>query len=211
MPADVSTSGLDSLQRHAVGYLLNEASPANGLSLTNLRCEHPQASRQRRERVDMTRIRELPEANVSVLVRGPLPYHAQSDGHLPAPAERVFAHLDDHTRLAAHMNQRSWRMGWGRMNLHLDELKGRAIGSLMRLDGRVLGVRLSPEEIVTEHTPPTRKVWATVGTPRLLVVGAYQMGFVIAPAEDGANRASADAVTLTVFIDYALPDRGIAR
>jgi hypothetical protein len=139
------------------------------------------------------------------------PYHAESHGRLQAPAERVFAHLDDHTRLAAHMSRRSWRMGWGRMDLHLDERAGRAVGSRIRLEGRILGVPLALEEVVTDHTPPTRKVWLTVGTPRLLVIGPYRMGFALAPAGAGAGGGGADAAALTVFIDYALPDRGFSR
>jgi hypothetical protein len=139
------------------------------------------------------------------------PYHVESHGRLQAPAGRVFAQLDDHTRLAAHMSRRSWRLGWGRMDLHLDERAGRAIGSRIRLEGRVLGVRLALEEVVTEHAPPTRKVWMTVGTPQLFVIGPYRMGFVLMPAAAGASGGGADAATLTVFIDYSLPDRGLSR
>ena len=103
-------------------------------------------------------------------------------------------------------------MGWSRMKLSFDEQAGRAAGSRMRLAGRVLGVRLSLEEVVTEHPPPTRKVWMTVGTPRLLVIGPYRMGFVLVPAEGGANAGGSDVgVTLTVFIDYALPKREPSR
>jgi hypothetical protein len=96
------------------------------------------------------------------------------------------------------------------MDLDLDERAGRAVGSRIRLEGRILGVRLALEEMVTEHAPPTRKVWVTVGTPRLLVIGPYRMGFALVPAGAGAS-GGADAVTLTVFIDYALPDRGLSR
>lgn len=81
----------------------------------------------------------------------------------------------------------------------------------MLLKGRVLGVQLSLEEVVAERTPPIRKVWMTVGTPRLLVIGPYRMGFVLVPASDGANAGGSDGVTLTVFIDYALPERGPSR
>ena len=139
------------------------------------------------------------------------PHHAESQGQVQAPAGPVFEHLDDHTRLSAHMNQRSWRMGWSRMKLSLDEQAGRATGGRMHLEGRVLGVRLSLEEVVTEHRPPTRKVWMTVGAPRLLVIGAYRMGFVLVPAGAGAQGAGSEHVTLTVFIDYALPAQGLSR
>jgi hypothetical protein len=71
------------------------------------------------------------------------------------------------------------------------------------MSGRVLGVRLGLEEVVTEHAPPHRKVWETVGEPTLLVIGAYRMGFSIAPLGGGSR--------LVVFIDYARPGRGLAR
>ena len=88
--------------------------------------------------------------------REAFPHHAESHGQIHVPAGRVFEHLDDHSRLSAHMTRRSWRMGWSRMKLSLDAQAGRAAGSRMRLEGRVLGVQLSLDEVVTEHTPPTR-------------------------------------------------------
>jgi hypothetical protein len=140
------------------------------------------------------------------------PYHAESHGRLQARAGRVFAHLDDHTRLAAHMSRRSWRMGWGRMDLHLDERAGHAAGSRIRLEGRMLGMCLALEEVVTEYAPPARKVWVTVGMPQLLVIGPYRMGFALVPAgADASGGGGADGVRLTVFIDYVLPDRGLSR
>lgn len=71
------------------------------------------------------------------------PYQAETSDRLRAVAEPVFAHLDDPRRLSAHMNRRSWRLGWGRMDLQLDERGGRAVGSRIRLTGRVFGVRLT--------------------------------------------------------------------
>ena len=129
--------------------------------------------------------------------------HAESRGRIRAHAERVFAHLDDHSRLSAHMSRRSWRMGWGRMDLRLDARAGRAVGSRIRLEGRVFGLWLELEEVVTEYAPPARKVWETVGTPRLLVIGPYRMGFHL--------ESQREDVTLTVFVDYAPPARGISR
>lgn len=106
----------------------------------------------------------------------PYPHHEEHAGSVRAVPDHVFGYLDDHTRLSAHMSQGSWRMGWARMGLHMDEAEGRAVGSRLRLDGRVMGIRLWLEEEVTERTPPTRKVWETIGSPRLLVIGPYRMG-----------------------------------
>jgi hypothetical protein len=89
-------------------------------------------------------------------------------------------------------------MGGGRMVVELDEAKGQEVGSHIRLGGRVFGVSLYLDEVVTRREPPTNKVWETVGAPRLLVVGAYSMGVQITPEQSGSR--------LRVFIDYQLPD-----
>src|SRR5262249_8204884 len=119
------------------------------------------------------------------------------------PVDRVFAHVDDHTRLSTHMNQSSWKMGGGRMAIELDAGRGQHVGAHIRLTGRVFGMKLAVEEIVTERMPPHPKVWEAIGSPNLLVIGHYRMGFEITP-EGQASR-------LRVFIDYAMPERAPAR
>jgi hypothetical protein len=89
------------------------------------------------------------------------------------------------------------------MQTEIDEGRGQKIGSRIRLSGRVFGVELSVEEIVTERNPPRRKVWETTGTPKLLVIGHYRMGFELSPQGNGSM--------LRVFIEYALPEGGPAR
>ena len=118
-------------------------------------------------------------------------------------AELVFEHLDDQVRLSAHMSKRSWKMGWGRMNIRLDDGRGRIVGSRMALEGRVFGFRLFLEEVVTERLPPFRKSWETIGQPRLLVIGPYRMGFELVPRGSTSH--------LKVAIDYELPRSGLSR
>lgn len=126
-----------------------------------------------------------------------LPSHFEIDVKLNAPAEDVFAYLDDHSRLSAHMSKPSWMMAGSSMAVELDASGGRAVGAVIRLRGRVLGVPLCVDEVVSERKPPLRKVWETTGTPNLLVMGQYRMGYEITPK----GKAS----QLRVFIDYALP------
>lgn len=131
------------------------------------------------------------------------PFHSESSGEVRASVGDVFAHLDDHTRLSSHMSQSSWRMGGGRMETTVDEGGGRRGGSHVRMNGRAFGIALSLDEVVTERTPPVRKVWETVGSPRLLVIGPYRMGFEVTPGPAGS--------LLKVFIDYALPAASASR
>ncbi len=132
-----------------------------------------------------------------------LPYHFESIVEVSAAADVVFSYLDDHTRLSAHMSGSSWMMAGSRMAIELDASEGRAVGATIRLRGRVLGIPLSVEEIVTERKPPLRKVWETTGAPKLLVISQYRMGFEITP--------KAQSSQLRVFIDYALPDGSFSR
>lgn len=122
----------------------------------------------------------------------------EEEALLPAPPAAVFGFLDDHSQMASHMNRPSWMMAGGRMNVEMDEGLGKALGSHIRMRGSVLGIQLFLDEVVTEREPPRRKAWQTVGTPRLIIVGPYRMGFEIGP-ENGGSR-------LRLFIDYEWPE-----
>ncbi|HEY3304199.1 MAG TPA: SRPBCC family protein [Candidatus Binatia bacterium] len=132
-----------------------------------------------------------------------LPHHHATSARVRALAEKLFAFLDDHARLSSHMTRSSWMMGRGRMQIEFDDGRGQRIGSRIRLAGRVFGIELSLDEVVTERNPPYRKVWETIGAPKLLVIGHYRMGFEI--TTQGNDSA------LRVFIDYALPEAPPAR
>src|SRR5450755_354485 len=131
------------------------------------------------------------------------PLHYRSEVDVGADAHSLFAHLDDHRRLAGHMEKPSLMMAGATMQVDTDALRGQTVGSIIRVTGRVLGVDLVVEEVVTERVPPLRKTWETRGEPRLLVIGSYRMGFTISPEGDRSR--------LVVFIDYQLPPRGFAR
>lgn len=118
-------------------------------------------------------------------------------GTVAAAPDALFAYLDDHARLSAHMGKSSWMMGGGSMKTETDDGRGQRVGSHITMSGSAFGMRLSLDEAVTRYEPPRRKEWETVGTPRLLVIGRYRMGIEIAP--HGA------ASTLRVYIEYDLP------
>jgi len=130
------------------------------------------------------------------------PLHCESVIWLDAAADAAFDYLDDFKKLSAHMETSSPMMAGSRMTIAIDELGGREVGSRVRMQGRMLGMSLSLEEVVTERNPPHSKAWQTVDA-RLLVIGQYRLGFQIQP--DGARSR------LRVVIDYRLPDEGLAR
>lgn len=66
----------------------------------------------------------------------------------------------------------------------------------------MMGIPLSLEEVITERTVPHKKVWETIGTPKLLVMAHYRMGCQLTPKGDSS--------LLRVYIDYSLPNRVLA-
>jgi hypothetical protein len=128
------------------------------------------------------------------------PLHHRSEADVGTGAQSLFALLDDHRRLAGHMEKPSLMMAGATMRVETDALRGQAVGSVIRVIGRVLGVNLAVEEVVTERVPPLHKTWETRGEPRLLVIGSYRMGFTISPHGERSR--------LVVFIDYRLPPYG---
>lgn len=127
----------------------------------------------------------------------------ESTALVAASPEVLFDWLDDPARLGAHMSGFSVMMGGGAMSYEFDNNQGRALGSRIKLNGQAFGIDLSLEEVITQWEPPSRKAWRTVGQPRLVVLGGYDMGFDIRPAGGGSR--------LRVWIDYGLPERGLGR
>jgi hypothetical protein len=130
--------------------------------------------------------------------------HREASAAIPAAAEALFEWLDDPARLGGHMSESSPMMGGGRMGYIFDAARGQSVGSVIRMDGQAFGLSLSLEEVVVERTPPRRKVWRTIGHPRLIIIGAYEMGFEITPQDDLKAE-------LRIWIDYELPERGLGR
>ncbi|WP_068071376.1 SRPBCC family protein [Novosphingobium lentum] len=130
-----------------------------------------------------------------------LPLHFEASAIITGSAESIFAVADEPDLLTRHMSEPSLMMGGGSMQCELDALAGKAVGSVIRLTGTGFGFAITLEEVVEERTPPLRKAWATIGTPQLVVIRNYRMGFAIAEAVMGCQ--------LRVWIDYALPRSGV--
>ncbi len=120
-----------------------------------------------------------------------------------ASVEDVFALLDDPKSFGRHMEQRSVMMLGSSMSYKLDGAEGRAIGSVIEMNGAILGITLHVEEVVIERLPPHSKAWATRGLVQLIVIGPYKMGFRIQPKAVGCR--------LSVTIDYNLPHGSVGR
>ena len=127
----------------------------------------------------------------------PYSSHFETSVSIAADPDAVFAYLDEHERLSAHMMQSSNMMAGGTMHFDYDAGRGKSLGSVIRMSGRVLGLPLSVEEAVIDRAPPWRKTWETSGRPRLFVIGDYRMGFDLTEISEGCS--------LRIFIDYRSP------
>ncbi len=116
-----------------------------------------------------------------------------------ATPREVFDYLDDPERIGAHMSGGSLMMAGGSMHYHLDAEAGRRVGSVIRVEGRMLDLALRVTEVITERVPPVRKIWKTTGPQRMIVIDTYRLGFETLPVEAGTE--------LRVLIDYTLPER----
>ena len=129
--------------------------------------------------------------------------HYEESVALPVRAQEVFSYADDFSKLSSHMNKSSSMMMGGSMETLLDEGRGQLIGSHVRMKGKMMGVELLLDEVITERQPPHHKAWETVGQQRLVVIDSYRLGFDITER----NKSS----ELRVFIDYNLPATPLLR
>lgn len=105
---------------------------------------------------------------------------------IAATPKVLFDHLDDPAQFGRHMSKPSFMMMGGSMSYVLDAAGGRALGSRIAMSGSALGLKLTVDEVVVVYAPPHEKEWETVGSPRLIVMRAYRMGFRIEPGVRGS-------------------------
>ena len=145
----------------------------------------------------------MPNLSIASESAAQFDFHYVDSAVVAATPSDLFAYLDRHSQLSAHMTRRSWMMGGGKMDITADEGGFQRLGSRLRLAGRVFGLKLFLDEEITDYRPPFAKTWQTIGTPRLLIIGHYRMGFDITPTPEGSS--------LRVFLDYDLPSGAVTR
>ena len=122
-----------------------------------------------------------------------------------APAEQVFAHVDDIRNVGWHMTERrSMAMMGTRLSLQIMSDQPTGVGATYRYSGTMMGLSIDFSESVTTYAPPREKIWRTIGEPRLLIIASYEMRLAVEPLSPSASR-------LTISIAYELPRSGFWR
>ncbi len=129
--------------------------------------------------------------------------HYEDSMFIPTSPRELFTYADDHKNFSSHMNKSSWMMGGGSMNTQVDSKKFQEIGSHIKMEGTVFGIKLYLDEVVTHYDPPYRKQWQTVGNLNLLVIDQYKLGFEIQPENNNSR--------FRVYIDYDSPQSAGTR
>ena len=116
-----------------------------------------------------------------------------------APADRVFGWVDDIDNLGGHMVDRaSMPMMGSALSLTVVTPQRTGVGATYRYSGSVLGFSIDFSESVTTYVPGREKVWRTIGTPRLVIIDAYEMRALVEPLSATSSR-------LTISLTYTLP------
>jgi hypothetical protein len=124
---------------------------------------------------------------------------------IAAPAERVFAYVDDIRNLARHMSEsRSMPMMGSKLKLDIMTPEPTGVGAVYRYSGRMMGLTIDFSETVTKYVAGREKVWRTIGEPQLLIMAGYEMRILVEPVSPASSR-------LTIGIDYELPRVGVWR
>jgi hypothetical protein len=123
---------------------------------------------------------------------------------LNTSAKKAFEYLDDPKKLSAHMGKSSMTMAGSKMDMVSDEKQGRQIGSVIKMSGKMMGLKLSLREKIVERVPDVKKFWQTFGEQHLVILEQYKMGFAL-------HEISDERTEVTVSIDYSLPQKGLPR
>jgi len=112
---------------------------------------------------------------------------------IEAPAERVFAYVDDIRNLARHMSEgRSMPMMGSKLKLEIMTPEPTGVGAVYRYFGRMMGLTIDFSETVTKYVAGREKVWRTIGKPELLIIAGYAVSAagVGIPAAEAADFSS---------------------
>ncbi len=118
---------------------------------------------------------------------------------IDASSKELFDYIDEHKSLSSHMNKSSWMMAGRKMKTLIDEKYGKKIGSHIMMKGKIFGTPIFLDEIITKRIPPRLKEWETIGDPKLIVIGKYNMKVEI--------KSKKNKSLLKVSINYNLPEK----
>lgn len=114
-----------------------------------------------------------------------------------APVEKVFAFMDDLAKTGMHMSERSMMMMGSKLKLEHTSGPEKGEGAVFRWSGKVAGLPVDFTEAVFRWKENEEKIWETVGSPQMIILGWYRMRLSTKPGGEGTS--------VSLEIEYAPP------
>lgn len=92
-----------------------------------------------------------------------------------ASPEKVFTFMDDLSKTGIHMSQSSMMMMGSKLTLEQLEGPSKGVGATFHWSGKVMGMPIDITETVTKWIENKEKVWETIGSPKIIILGWYRM------------------------------------
>ena len=125
------------------------------------------------------------------------PWHFEQAIDIKARPQDVFAFVDDIHHTGWHMEKSSMPMMGGKMEVEILSKNRTGLGAAYRWTGRVLGMPIDFSETVVKYAKDKERVWRTIGEPKIIIIGHYEMGFKLTTIQRSTR--------LTIYISYELP------
>lgn len=130
---------------------------------------------------------------------------------IKAPVEKVFSLMDDLSKTGMHMSERSVMMMGSKLTLEHLPSPEKGVGAKYRWKGKMMGFRLDFTVEVTKWIENKEKIWQTIGTPRLIILGQYLMRLKTEPQTEGTLASLEIEYTRPPGLFYGLLSLLLAR
>ena len=112
-------------------------------------------------------------------------------------AEKVFACMDDIADTGMHMTKSSIPMMGSKLELKQLSENATGLNSKFRWFGKMMGFTMDFTVVVTKWIKDKEKVWETIGKPKMIILGWYQMRLLVS--------AEAQNIKAVLSITYTKP------
>lgn len=97
--------------------------------------------------------------------------------------------MDDLSKTGMHMSENSIMMMGSKLVLEQMPGPSKGVGATFHWNGKVMGMPVDIIETVTKWVENKEKVWETIGSPKIIILGWYRMRLKTASANEGTNTS----------------------
>src|SRR5689334_281254 len=99
--------------------------------------------------------------------------------------EKVFIYMDNLGNTGMHMMESSAMMMGSKLQLEQLSKNRTGLDSKFRWYGKMMGLKMDFTVVVTKWIKSREKVWETVGKPKMIILGWYQMHLLLSSLGGG--------------------------